>query len=259
MAARPAEARPPAAKPATRVRGQDTPAGAELLRTTVRRYCLACHNDRTLTAGLSLQGVDAGRVAEHAPVLERVLQKLRAGEMPPAGRPRPEASTTTTLAGWLETALDREARANPNPGAPAIHRLNRAEYRNAVRDLLGLDLDHARDLPADDSGYGFDNIGDVLTVSPLHVEQYVAAARRISRLAVGNLTPRPVVERFEPPDGTVDEAIGGLPPNERGGILFRHYFAFDADYTITVRVRGRRTAGMPAPGWTSASTAGGSG
>ena len=247
MAARPAEARPPAAKPATRVRGQDTPAGAELLRTTVRRYCLACHNDRTLTAGLSLQGVDAGRVAEHAPVLERVLQKLRAGEMPPAGRPRPEASTTTTLAGWLETALDREARANPNPGAPAIHRLNRAEYRNAVRDLLGLDLDHARDLPADDSGYGFDNIGDVLTVSPLHVEQYVAAARRISRLAVGNLTPRPVVERFEPPDGTVDEAIGGLPPNERGGILFRHYFAFDADYTITVRVRGRRTAGMPAP------------
>ena len=174
-------------------------------------------------------------------------QKLRAGEMPPAGRPRPDTATVASLVAGLETALDREAAASPNPGAPAIHRLNRAEYRNAVRDLLGLDLDHARDLPADDSGYGFDNIGDVLTVSPLHVEQYVAAARRVSRLAVGNLTPRPVVERFEPPDGTVDEAIGGLPPDERGGILFRHYFAFDADYTITVRVRGRRTTGMPAP------------
>ena len=226
---------------------QDAEPGAELLRSTVRRYCLACHNDRTLTAGLSLQRVDPARIAEHAPVLEKVLQKLRAGEMPPADRPRPDTATSSRLVAWLETALDREAAANPDPGAPAIHRLNRAEYRNAVRDLLGLDLDHARDLPADDSGYGFDNIGDVLTVSPLHVEQYVAAARRVSRLAVGNLTPRPVVERYEPPDGTTDEAIEGLPPNERGGILFRHYFAFDADYTITVRVRGRRTTGMPAP------------
>ena len=241
-------AQPETAQPtAARSLGQNTPAGAELLRTTVRSYCLACHNDRTLTAGLSLQDVDAARVAEHAPVLEKVLHKLRAGEMPPADRPRPDTATVASLVAGLETALDREAAASPNPGAPAIHRLNRAEYRNAVRDLLGLDLDHARDLPADDSGYGFDNIGDVLTVSPLHVEQYVAAARRVSRLAVGNLTPRPVVERFEPPDGTVDEAIGGLPPDERGSILFRHYFAFDADYTITVRVRGRRTTGMPAP------------
>ncbi len=226
---------------------RDTDPGPRLLQDTVRHYCLACHNDRTLTAGLSLQDVDGDRVAAHAPVLEKVFQKLRAGEMPPAGRPRPDTVVATTLAAWLETALDREAAANPNPGAPAIHRLNRAEYRNAVRDLLGLDLDHARDLPADDSGYGFDNIGDVLTVSPLHVEQYVAAARRVSRLAVGNLAPRPVVERYEPPDGTTDEAIDGLPPDERGGILFRHYFAFDADYTLTVRVRGRRTTGMPAP------------
>ena len=237
-------AAPHAAAQASR---QDADPGTELLRNTVRRHCLACHNDRTLTAGLSLQGVDAGRVAEHSPVLEKVLQKLRAGEMPPPGRPRLDAATAADVVTWLETALDREATANPNPGAPAIHRLNRAEYRNAVRDLLELDLDHARDLPADDSGYGFDNIGDVLTVSPLHVEQYVAAARRVSRLAVGSLTPRPVVERYEPRDGTTDEAIEGLPPNERGGILFRRYFAFDADYTLTVRVRGRRTTGMPPP------------
>ena len=226
---------------------QTAEAGAELLRDTVRRYCVACHNDRTATAGLSLQRVDAGRVAAQAPILEKVFRKLRAGEMPPADRPRPDAAAAARLVSWLETALDRAAADAPDPGAPAIHRLNRAEYRNAVRDLLGLDLDHARDLPADDSGYGFDNIGDVLTVSPLHVEQYVAAARRVSRLAVGSLTPRPVIERYEPPDGTVDEAIAGLPPNERGGILFRHHFPFDADYTLTVRVRGRRAAGMPAP------------
>ena len=188
---------------ASQAGGQDAGSGPELLRNTVRRHCLACHNDRTLTAGLSLQAVDPERVAEHAPVLERVFQKLRAGEMPPEGRPRPDAATAASLLAWLETALDTEAAANPDPGAPAIHRLNRAEYRNAVRDLLGLDLDHARDLPADDSGYGFDNIGDVLTVSPLHVEQYVAAARRVSRLAVGSLAPRPVVERYEPPDGTM--------------------------------------------------------
>ena len=226
---------------------QDATSGAERVQRTIRRYCLGCHNDRTLTAGLSLQHIDSARVAEHAPVFEKVFQKLRAGEMPPAGRPRPDAATTAELVAWLEAALDGAAAESPNPGAPAIHRLNRAEYRNAVRDLLGLDLDHARDLPADDSGYGFDNIGDVLTVSPLHVEQYVAAARRVSRLAVGSLTPRPVVERYETPRGTADVAIDGLPPNERGGILFRHYFPFDAEYTITVRVRGRRAAGMPAP------------
>ncbi|MCY4025953.1 MAG: DUF1592 domain-containing protein [Acidobacteria bacterium] len=232
---------------AARLGNQAGPGGAELLQGTLRRYCLTCHNDRTLTAGLSLQHVDATRVAEHARVLEKVFQKLRAGEMPPAGRPHPDASTTAHLVAWLEAALDGAAAERPDPGAPAIHRLNRTEYRNAVRDLLGLDLDHARDLPADDSGYGFDNIGDVLTVSPLHVEQYVAAARRIGRLAAGNLTPRPVVERYEAPRGTADVAIDGLPPNERGGILFRHYFPFDAEYTITVRVRGRRAAGMPAP------------
>ena len=237
----------PAPAAAVQREGQDAPAGAELLQTTVRRYCLGCHNDRALAAGLSLQDIDAARVAEHAPVLEKVFQKLRAGEMPPAGRPRPDAATVADLVAWLETALDGAAADSPDPGAPAIHRLNRAEYRNAVRDLLGLDLDHARDLPADDSGYGFDNIGDVLTVSPLHVEQYVAAARRVSRLAVGNLTPRPVIERYEAPRGTADAAIDGLPPNERGGILFRHYFPFDADYTISARVRGRRAAGMPAP------------
>ncbi len=217
-----------------------------LLKDTVQRYCLTCHNDRTNTADFSLSGLSsASRMP--AEVLEKVLQKLRAGEMPPVGRLRPDAETTATLLVRLEQLLDAQASVSPNPGAPAIHRLNRAEYRNAVRDLLDLDLDHARDLPADDSGYGFDNIGDVLTVSPLHIEKYVSAARRISRLVVGTMVPRPVVERYESPRGKSEEALDQLPPNARGGIVFRHYFPFDAEYVLTVRVGGRRASGMPAP------------
>ena len=219
-----------------------------LLKATVDRYCLACHNDRTRTAGLTLAGAGDAPVGEQAPVLERVLHKLRAGEMPPAGRPAPDPGDRAELVAWLETGLDRAAAERPDPGSPAIHRLNRAEYRNAVRDLLGLDLDHARDLPADDSGYGFDNIGDVLTVSPLHVEKYVAAARRVSRLVVGTGAPVPVVQRYRPAGGPAwDGEIAGLPPNTRGGILFRHHFPFDAEYAIQVRVRGRRAPGMPPP------------
>ena len=225
-----------------------SPAGRDLLEATVDRYCLACHNDRTRTAGLTLAGVGDAPMGEQAPVLEKVLHKLRAGEMPPAGRPTPDPGARAELVAWLETGLDRAAAERPDPGSPAIHRLNRAEYRNAVRDLLGLDLDHARDLPADDSGYGFDNIGDVLTVSPLHVEKYVAAARRVSRLVVGTGAPVPVVQRYRPAGGPGwDGEIAGLPPNTRGGILFKHHFPFDAEYAIQVRVRGRRAPGMPPP------------
>ena len=219
----------------------------DLLRATLERYCLACHDDRTRTAGLTLAGLTLADATAQAPVLEKVLRKLRAGEMPPPGRPAPDPGTRADLAARLEAALDRAAAERPDPGAPAVHRLNRAEYRNAVRDLLGLDLDHARDLPADDSGYGFDNIGDVLTVSPLHVEKYLGAARRVGRLALGTGTPRPVVTRYRSAGREADEDIDGLPPNERGGILFRHYFPFDADYTIQVRVRGRRVPGLPPP------------
>ena len=227
--------------------GPATPPGG-LLKATVDRYCLACHNDRTRTAGLTLAGVGDAPVGEQASVLEKVLHKLLAGEMPPAGRPAPDDGEREQLVAWLESGLDRAAAERPDPGSPAIHRLNRAEYRNAVRDLLGLDLDHARDLPADDSGYGFDNIGDVLTVSPLHVEKYVAAARRVSRLVVGTGAPVPVVQRYRPAGGPGwDGEIAGLPPNTRGGILFNHHFPFDAEYAIQVRVRGRRAPGMPPP------------
>ena len=218
-----------------------------LLDNTLNQYCVVCHNDALRTADLSLEGVTASELAEHSNVLEKILRRLATGEMPPAGMPKPADSVRFELVSWLEARLDEQSAINPNPGAPAIHRLNRAEYSNAIRDLLGIDLDHAKDLPADDSGYGFDNIGDVLTVSPLHIEKYVSAARRASRLAVGTLTPRPIVERYEQQDGTRNEAINGLPLNSRGGILFDHIFPFHAGYTITVRVRGRRMAHMPAP------------
>ena len=165
--------------------GQGGASSPGVLEATVDRYCVGCHNDRTRAAGLTLADVGAMSVAAQAPLLEQVLHKVRTGDMPPPGRPRPDAASTADLVAWLETELDRIAAATPNPGAPALHRLNRAEYSNAVRDLLGLDLDHARDLPADDSGYGFDNIGDVLTVSPLHIEKYIGAARRILLLSSG--------------------------------------------------------------------------
>ena len=247
-AGQPVVSRRSARETAVQADGPAAPPPGDLLRATVDRYCLACHNDLSRTAGLTLAGVGDAPVGDQASVLERVLHKLRAGEMPPAGRPAPDARDRERLVTWLETGLDRAAAERPDPGSPAIHRLNRAEYRNAVRDLLGLDLDHARDLPADDSGYGFDNIGDVLTVSPLHVEKYVAAARRVSRLVVGTGAPVPVVHRYRPAGGPGwDGEIAGLPPNTRGGILFHHHFPFDAEYAIQVRVRGRRAPGMPPP------------
>ena len=220
---------------------------SQILDNTLQQYCVVCHNETLRTADFSLEGVTASELSRHTSALEKVLRRLASGEMPPTGMPRPSESVRFELVSWLEARLDEHASDNPNPGSPAIHRLNRAEYSNAIRDLLGIDLDHSEDLPADDSGYGFDNIGDVLTVSPLHIEKYISAARRASRLAVGTLTPKPIVERYAPQAGTQNEAIDGLPQNERGGILFKHVFPFYADYTITIRVRGRRMPHMPSP------------
>ena len=220
---------------------------SQILDNTLQQYCVVCHNETLRTADFSLEGVTASELSKHTSALEKVLRRLASGEMPPTGMPRPSESARFELVSWLEARLDEHASDNPNPGSPAIHRLNRAEYSNAIRDLLGIDLDHSEDLPADDSGYGFDNIGDVLTVSPLHIEKYISAARRASRLAVGTLTPKPIVERYAPKAGTQNEAIDGLPQNERGGILFKHVFPFYADYTITIRVRGRRMPHMPSP------------
>ncbi len=217
-----------------------------LLEDTVNDYCLDCHNDGSKTAGVTLEHVSSANAGAQAALLERVLHKLRAGEMPPPGNDAPDKAQRAALVQWLETELDKNAAAHPNPGAPVIHRLNKAEYSNAVRDLLGLDLDNAAGLPADDSGYGFDNIGAVLTVSPLHMEKYVSNARRIARLAVGTLRASASVEKFkaEAPQG---DSLDAMPVNERGEILVNHYFPFDAEYSVLVRVRGNPAAGLPPP------------
>ena len=215
--------------------------GQTPLEAMVNRYCVTCHNDKLKTAGLSLDGIKSFQPE----LFEKVLHKLLSREMPPAGMSAPDAVTRATTVHWLETELDKAAAEHPHPGDPGIHRLNRAEYRNAVRDLVGLDMDHAANLPPDDSGYGFDNMAGVLTVSPLHMEKYLGSSRRIARLAVGSLKPNVSSEKFTQPRSTANDSIDALPPGERGGILFRRYFPFDAEYSFLVRVRGNPPPGLP--------------
>ena len=208
----------------------------------LERYCVACHNSRLLTAGLSLDDVEVSEahVAADAERWEKVVQKLRSRTMPPPRRPRPDDDTYTAFATWLETSLDRAAAAAPNPGRPQLHRMNRAEYRNAVRDLLALDADVSA-LPADDSTFGFDNIADALGVSPLLLESYVTTARKIARLAVGSPVIPTVTTTYKTPeDLTQDYHLRELPLGTRGGIRVSEYFPVDAEYEV--RVRLRRTA-----------------
>ena len=223
-------------------RERSTPATAwstAQTRATLRRYCVACHNARLRTAGLALVGLDPGRAGDHPDVWEKVVAKLRTGAMPPAGRPRPERSTYAAVAASLEAALDRAAAADPEPGRKAAHRLNRREYVNVVRDLLGLEIDGAALLPPDDVDHGFDNIADALAVSPALLDRYIFAARRIARLAVGDPTAAPTTETYSLPrmrfqDQRMSE---DLPFGSRGGIAVRHDFPVDAEYEIRVRLR----------------------
>jgi len=206
-----------------------------------QRYCVACHNNQLKTAGVTLQGLDPARVGDNAELLEKVLRKFKSGQMPPPGLPRPDAATATGFSKWLETALDAEAAAHPNPGHPAIYRLNRAEYSNAIRDIFELDVNAGALLPVDDSGYGFDNNGDVLSLSPTLLDSYLSAARKISRLAVGDPTMKPVEEAFEPRRETggqrpvssrLEWVSDDLPFNSAGGVSVRHYFPLDAHYVL---------------------------
>jgi mono/diheme cytochrome c family protein len=152
----------------------------------VQTYCLECHDYAGQEAGLSLEGIDLVHVAANAEIFENVARKLRGRQMPPSGGPRPDEETTDGFVAYLEQHLDAAALAAPNPGPASIHRLNRTEYGNAVRDLLALEVDAAEFLPADDEGYGFDNIADILRVSPSLLEQYLAASAKIAALAVGD-------------------------------------------------------------------------
>ena len=210
----------------------------------VEKSCVTCHNDKTKTAGLSLQGLSLAEVPAHGEVWEKVLRKVRSGEMPPPTvrtRPAPEASAAFTA--FLERTLDGEAVARPNPGRAPVHRLNRAEYSNVIRDLLAVDVKPGAWLPVDDSGYGFDNIAAVLSTSPALLERYMTAARRISRLAVGDISLKPVEEiydaRRDPIKGTRNERISDdLPFDSRAGISIQHYFPVDGEYVFKVRIPG---------------------
>jgi mono/diheme cytochrome c family protein len=202
------------------------------------RYCITCHNERLKTGGLALDRMDVSNVAPHAEAWEKVVRKLRAGVMPPAGRPRPDKAAYDALTAGIEAALDRSAVRNPNPGrTPAFHRLNRTEYRNAIRDLLALDLDVAAVLPADDASYGFDNIGDILGVTPALIEGYLEAARRVSQEAIGDpLIAQETYTYSVAADLTQDYRLEGLPFGTRGGTVIHHHFPVDGEYTIAVRL-----------------------
>ena len=207
-------------------------------QTFLNRYCVRCHNDRRLTAGLALNSADLSDVGGGAMVWERVVRKLRGGVMPPAGQPRPEQAAREEFVSWLEAGLDRAAAAAPNPGRTSIHRLNRLEYANAVRDLLALDIDARLLLPADESAHGFDNMADVLRVSPGLLERYLLAAKKISRLALGDPRGRG--------DGTyifplvvsqTDRMSEDLPFGSRGGASVHHHFPLAGEYDIEVRLQ----------------------
>ena len=216
------------------------PASAESTRAALDRFCVRCHNDRLRTAGLALDAHDLAHVGADAETWERVIVKLRARTMPPAGSPRPAEATYRAVASWLETEIDTVALARPDPGrGETFHRLNRAEYHAAVRDLLAVDIDVAALLPADDTyEHGFDNNGDVLSISPDLVSRYLSAARRISRLAVGIPPIGPAVATYRVHPGLVqdDRQDELLSFGSRGGIAIRHTFPVDGEYAIRIRL-----------------------
>ena len=215
------------------VRAQQSPPPAPLLD----QYCVTCHNEKLKTGGLSLQGANLADIPKGAETWEKVIRKLRVGAMPPQGMPRPDKTTLDGFATFLETSLDRGYASKPNPGRATMHRLNRTEYANAIRDLLALDIDTTELLPPDDESSGFDNIADVLRVSPSLMERYLSASWNISRLAVGNLSIAPSTATYRVrPDLSQDQHIEGLPLGTRGGILIHHTFPVDGEYIIKVRL-----------------------
>ena len=245
LCAAPAAAQAPSAaaasvQPAAQVPSEPPVADASPWRTVLDRYCVTCHNERLLTGNLALDDIDAGRVGADAEVWEKVLRKLRTQAMPPPRRPRPDAETYGAFARWLETALDRAAADRPNPGRPTIHRLNRLEYTNAIRDLLDLEIDGRTMLPGDDLAYGFDNNADILTVAPGLLERYMSAARRIARLAVGD--PSIEVDAVRYPLSSLlvqdDRMSEDLPFGSRGGAAVRHHFPLDGEYLVRIGLQG---------------------
>ncbi len=229
------------------------PYGPPDIKAVVDKYCITCHSQRLHTAGLVLEGIDVANPAANAEVWERVITKLHARSMPPAGLPRPDATVYDPMAASLETAIDRAWAANPNPGRiAAVHRLNRVEYNNAIRDLFALDIDVTSKLPGDETADGsFDNFADVLSISTAHLERYLSVGRQVTRLAVGLPPAVPTVERFEIPLHVVQEDLQSedLPFGSRGGMAIRYDFPVDGEYVIKVRLRRQYQDYVMGMGW----------
>ena len=222
---------------------------AATFRAVIDRYCLVCHNDRTRVADLSLEGADPGHVEADAATWEKVLVKLRAQTMPPPPRPRPDGATYAAFAAWLETAIDRAAEAVPDPGRPTVRRLNRAEYANAVRDLLAVEVDGDALLPADDMAFGFDNNADMQRLSAGLLERYLSSASRVVRLAIGELDVRPGIQSYTVPrmDAQAARASEALPFGSRGGAVIRHHFPVDGEYVVRIHSQNSVGGGVRPP------------
>jgi hypothetical protein len=204
-------------------------------KALVDDYCITCHNNDMRVGNFSLEEVDLEDPSTHAESLEKVALKLRAGMMPPAEMPRPEPSDLEAFIADIESSIDAEALRNPNPGRPVLHRLNRTEYKNAVRDLLALDVEVEELLPPDDMSQGYDNMSDVLTISPTLLDGYIRAAGKLSRLAVGDPEVAPAVETYVVPQAISQlRHVDGTPVGTRGGLAVRHHFPADGEYVIVV-------------------------
>jgi len=222
-------------------------------RAFLDTYCITCHNQKLHTSGLALDSVDAAQPSAHAEVWERVIAKLRAGSMPPPGRPRADAATYRLIATSLENEIDKAWVARPNPGRlSAVHRLNRSEYNNAIRDLFALDMNVKPLLPGDETADGsFDNFADSLSISTAHLERYLSVARQVTRLATGLPPGAPGMERFEIPLHVLqdDRQSEDLPLGSRGGIAIHYDFPVDGEYLIRVRLQRQYQDYLKGMGW----------
>ncbi|MEP7309452.1 MAG: DUF1592 domain-containing protein [Acidobacteriota bacterium] len=228
-----------ASAPQTKSDPPPVPAAAQPYREVLDRYCVTCHNQRAKEppGQITLDNLDLSHVADAAETWEKVVRRLHAGTMPPQPARRPDSATYERLIGWLEGELDRASAAAPNPGRPVLHRLNRAEYANAIRDVLAVDVDVASMLPPDDAAYGFDNISDVLGVSPSLQERYLTAAKKVSALAVGDTSVAAGSTTYRiRQDLSQDQHLEGLPLGTIGGIQIRHTFPVDGEYTFQVKL-----------------------
>jgi mono/diheme cytochrome c family protein len=229
-----------------RISGAQQPAGRETAgeagraaaqRAILDQYCVACHSDKAKTGDLTLQTLDVGNLPPHSETWEKVIRKLRAGAMPPPGAKRPEGAALRDLAAFLENGLDQAALKKPDPGRATLTRLNRAEYGNAIRDLLGLEIDPAQYIPPDDQSFGFDNIADILRTTPPLMQRYISASWNLSRLAVGNPSISPVASTYRAsPDLSQDVRLKDMPFGTRGGLKAMHNFPLDGEYEIKIRL-----------------------